>query len=130
MKSVFPHRVHCSDTYGWADCPRLSKLVWHRLRLDPNRVPAKLTWYATDLEILSPKSIKLFVYEIEDNFRGGIGDRIFETVVTDFTAEEEMVLQSMITNLYTAAAADELQRREDDERMKKILAVRMEMFGV
>lgn len=127
MKSVFPHRLYCSDTYGWADCPRLSNMVWRRIR---TKVAPDLRWYATDMEILCPKSIKIFVYEIDDNFRGGIGERIFETVVTEFTPEEEMVLQSMVTNLYTSAAADELARREEEKRMKEIMSIRMEMFGV
>lgn len=127
MRTPFPTRFYCADNYGWAECPPLAKMVWQRLR---RSLGSKLIWYGVDMEVVSPTSINLFVYEIADNFSGGIGKRIFETVVTEFTSEEKTLLDKVVLGIYTSHAEDELQRREDEERMKKILAVRMEMFGV
>lgn len=127
MKSPFPYRFYCVDNYGWADCPPLARMVWLRLR---KTLAPDLTWYGVDMEVLNPESIKIFVYEIEDNFRGGIGNRIYETTVVEFTPAEIKVLDDVVLRIYTEAATDEFTRREEAERKKKVLAIRKEMFGV
>ena len=121
---IFPHRYYCSHNFGWADCPRLSKAVWHRIR------PKGKSWYATDMEILDENSIKLYVYDIADNYSGGIGERIHEEVVTEFTAEERAVLDEYVLELKTDAAATELGKRKAAEHIRQILEVRKELFGV
>lgn len=127
VPNPFPIRFYATDTYGWADCPKLAKVIWNRIRTSRPQVK---TWYGTDLEILSPDSIKLFVYDIADNFHGGIGDRIHEEVITDLTDTEFQILEDMVMNIYTSAAERELERREEEERKEKILNVRSELFGV
>jgi hypothetical protein len=129
-RPAFPWRAFCVDNYGWANCPTLAKMVWMRLRLDPNKVPAKLTWYAVDMEVLSPESIKLFVYEIADSLHGGIGERIFETVVTEFTDKEKEELDKVVLSIYTGLAEEELERREQRQRELQIMNIRKELFGV
>jgi hypothetical protein len=125
-RAPFPWRAYCVDNYGWANCPTLAKMVWQRLRhsLAPN-----LTWYAVDMEVLSPESIKLFVYEIADSFSGGIGQRIFETVVTEFTDKEKEELDKVVLGIYTGLAEEEYERRQEDERRAAILEIRKHMFG-
>lgn len=122
--NVFPYRFYASDKYGWADCPELSKLLWNRLR------PKAFTWYATDMEVLSPTSVRLFAYEMADNFSGGIGGQIYETVVTEFTKEEKVALDKAVLRIYNNAAEAELERREEAARLNKISTVRKELFGV
>lgn len=128
--NVFPYRVYARDMGLWVQSPDLAQAVWHRLRVDPNKWPRRLTWYAADMEILSPESIRLFVYDIEDNFRGGIGKKIYEEVVSEFTTAEIVMLDRMVRNIYTAAAEAEFQRREDAARTEKVMALRKELFGV
>lgn len=82
------------------------------------------------MEILSPESIRLFVYDIDDNFRGGIGKKIYEEVVNEFTTAEDAMLDRMVRDIYTAAAEAEFQRREETARTEKVMALRKELFGV
>jgi hypothetical protein len=82
------------------------------------------------MEILDENSIKLYVYDIADNYSGGIGERIHEEVVTEFTAEERAVLDEYVLELKTDAAATELGKRKAAEQMRQILEVRKELFGV
>lgn len=129
-RDVFPVRYYAQDMGTWVNSPELALSIWHRLRLDINRFPRKLIWYAVDMEVLSPGSVNLFVYEMADSFSGGIGKKIYEETITEFTVVEEIMLQRLVEGIYTSAAEDELLRREDEERMKKILEIRKEMFGV
>lgn len=122
MKSIFPIRYYASDIH-YAVSPELAELVWRR-------VAAGRTWYAADMEILSKDSIKLFVYDIEDSFSGGIGQKIFETTVKEFTPKEQTVLDNLILERYTKLAADEYKEREDAALKAKILIIRKELFGV
>lgn len=126
---VFPYRVYAYDMGTWVQSPDLAQAVWHRLRVDPNKWPRRLTWYAADMEILSPESIRLFVYDIEDNFRGGFGKKIYEEVITEFTTAETVMLDRMVRDIYTEAAEAEFQRREEAARTEKIMALRKELFG-
>lgn len=90
----------------------------------------EFTWYATDMEVLSPTSIKLFVYDIADTFHGGIGSKIFETVITEFTPEETTMLNNVVLSIYTELAMEELERREARARELQVINLRKEMFGV
>lgn len=38
--------------------------------------PARMHWYAYDVLIKSPTSIVFVVYNMRDNFKGGVGDEI------------------------------------------------------
>lgn len=124
MKSPFPARFHCSDKYGWADCPPLAKMVWMRIRTP------EFTWYGVDMEVRDPESIMLYVYEIADSFSGGIGKCIYSTLVTEFTAREKEELNKVVMDIYTEAAEEELERRERRHREQQIINLRKEMFGV
>lgn len=126
LDEVFPYRFYATDTYGWADCPQLAKMVWARLR----EQHYKITWYGVDFEIITPTSIRLFVYEIADNFRGGIGDRILELEISEFTAAEQAELEKNVLRVYQFKAEEEFARREEAQRAAAVVALRKEMFGV
>jgi len=130
MKSPFPYRYYAYDNGHFVTSPDLALNVWHRLRVDPNKWPTRLTWYAVDMEVLSPDSIRLFVYDIEDSFRGGIGKKIYEEVITEFTPAELKILDQLVLGIYTSLAEDELERREKRLREMQIINLRKEMFGV
>lgn len=142
-KSVFPQRL-CAYDYGtYVASPELAKLIWMRIRQTANaqdnqanldhwmrqQKPSVMTWYATDLEVISQDKITLYVYEMADSFHGGIGGVIFETEVTEFTPKERKLLDKHILEFYTEAAQRELERRERQEYLSKVLAVRKELFG-
>jgi hypothetical protein len=124
--NIFPHRYYCSDRHGWGDSPRLARLVWDRIRT----LSTVSGWYAVDMEIISENSINLYVYDMADNFRGGIGARIHEQVITEFTTQEQALLDEYILELKTAAAAEEFHRREEDARNKAVMKIRKELFGI
>ena len=124
--NIFPHRYYCTDRHGWADNPILAKAVWSRIRTNST----VSSWYGVDMEILSENSIILYVYRMADNFRGGIGDRIHEQVITEFTTQEQALLDEYILELKTATAAEELNRREEDARNLAVMKIRKELFGV
>lgn len=126
LDEVFPYRFWASDKYGWADCPELAKMVWARLR----EKFYKTTWYAVDFEITTPTSIRLFVYEILDSFHGGIGARILEVEVTEFTEAEMKVLEKNVLRVYQLKAEEEFARREEARHQAAVVALRKEMFGV
>lgn len=125
--SAFPVRFYCSDNYGWADCPQLARAVWMRLR---NSLAPQLIWYAADMEVLSPTSIRLYVYEMADNFRGGIGKCIYETTVDEFTTDERVMLSWTVVGIYTRLAEVAFSAAEEKKRNDQILKLRKEMFGV
>lgn len=122
--NIFPHREYCSDRYGWAECPSLAKAVWLRIRPSLK----DMCWCAVDMQILSETSIRLFVYT--SNYNGGIGERIHEQVITEFTAEEQEMLDASILTIKTNAAFDELQKREAAKQRAAIMKIRKELFGV
>lgn len=128
--SAFPRRYFARDIGHYVKSPELAMAVWQRLRLDPNKWPTRLTWYATDMEVLGTDSIRLFVYDMEDNFYGGIGKQIYEQVVTEFAPAEKLMLDQLVLDIYSSLAEDELQKREDAARVAKILEIRKEMFGI
>ena len=123
----FPRRYCAHDTYGWADCPRLAKVLWDRIRAQSGN---QMTWYGTDLTIVDANTVQLFVYDIADNFHGGIGEQIHEETVTEFTKEEREILNRMVLEIYTELAEDELSRREIAEHNARVAAVRKQLFGV
>ena len=123
--NIFPHRYYCVDRPGYTDSPRLARMVWDRIRAG-----SKMGWYAVDMEILSENSINLYVYDMADNFHGGIGDRIYEQVVTEFTEVEQALLDEYILDLKTAAAFEEFEKREEEKRNKAVIKIRKELFGV
>lgn len=129
-RNIFPVRYYAIDMGTWVDSPKLALDVWTRTRVDIARHPKKITWYATDLEVLTPTSIRLFVYGMADSLYGGIGKKIYEEVITDFTKDEKAFLDEMVLGIYTTAAEEELQRREDDRRERKILSIRKELFNM
>lgn len=128
--NTFPVRYYAHDNGHFVTSPDLALSVWHRLRMDPNKWPTGLTWYAVDMEVLSPNSIRLFVYDMKDSFRGGIGKKIHEEAVTEFTPAELKMLEKLVLSIYTSLAEDELERREKRQREMQIINLRKEMFGV
>lgn len=128
MKQAFPRRFSANHDFGYADSPRLARAVW--MRVKNTLAPPNMTWYATDMEVLSPTSIRLFVYDIEDTFHGGIGERIFEAVITDFTDDEQAMLNTAVLEIYTEHAVVEFENRETQKYKNAVMAIRKEMFGV
>lgn len=127
MASVFPYRCYAHDNGFFANQPQLARSVWMRIR---TTVAPNLTWYATDMEILSPESIHLYVYDMADNFHGGIGKQVFDLVITEFTRGESKMLEDAVRRIYTEAAEEEFERRERRHRELQIINIRKEMFGV
>ena len=123
-RKVFPRRVRCNDMGNWVSMPDLAKSIWMRIR------PKGLTWYCVDLEILSPTSLRLFVYDMENNVHGGIGYVIDERVIDELPAEEQKMLDELVLKIYTAEAELELERREERLRQQQIINLRKEMFDV
>jgi len=124
MNAIFPTRFYAHDMGNWVQSPELARSIWMRIR------PKDLIWYATDLEILDPNRIQLFVYEMKDTFYGGIGRKIYDTEVMEFTPGEKDMLDKMVLGLYTNAAEEVLTELEEAARMKEILAIRKNLFGV
>ena len=123
-RKVFPARIRCHDMGNWVNMPELARSIWMRIR------PKDLTWYCVDLEILSPTSVRLFVYSMENNFHGGIGEVIAERVIETLPAAEQKMLDELVLKIYTAEAAAELNRREERLRQQQIISIRREMFDV
>lgn len=91
--------------------------------------PKDLTWYATDCEILSPTEIKLYVYAMENNVYGGVGEKIFEKTVTEFTDEEREILKRVVQQIYLREAEAEYERRLEEQRRSEIAKIKVELFG-
>jgi hypothetical protein len=117
--------MYATDKYGWPDMPALAKKIWARLRVENT-----ISWYACDCEITSPTSVTLFVYDIGSAYHGGIGRKTFEANVTEFTEEEKEILNAHVMVLYTRAADNELERREEKLREAEVVKIRKELFGV
>ena len=125
-KKIFPVRFYTVDYGTWISSPELAKKVWNRIRKDY----LSLTWYCADFEVLSPTSIHLYVYDIENSVWGGKGKKIFDMIITELTAEEQAMLDIQVLAIYTEAANDELARQEEHARIAKVLEIRKQMFGV
>jgi len=50
--------------------------------------------------------------------------------VNEFTEKEKEMLNTLVLNIKTDAAFDELERREAKAQQEKIVAIRKELFGV
>lgn len=124
LDEIFPVRIYAQELEYSVFTPELAQSVWMRQR------PTGMIWYCADFEIITPTSIRLFVYDMRDNFHGGIGDCIHEVEVDKFTPAEEAMLARHVMKVYTDRAAEELRRREDEEYIRKVELVRKEMFGV
>jgi hypothetical protein len=123
MKNVFPKRIYAHDRGSWVDSPQLAKKIWLRIK-------EKHSWYACDMEITSPTTLTLFVYDMADSCHGGIGNKICSKEVTGLTADEQVMLNEYVLNIYSNAAAAEFDKRQLAAQEKKILKIRKEMFGV
>lgn len=123
MKNVFPKHIYANDMETWVQSPELAKCIWLRLR-------EKLSWYACDMTITSPKSLILYVYDMENSFRGGIGKKIFTKEITEFEPDEQVMLDQYVLRMYNDAACEEFDKRQNAAQNKKILKIRKEMFGV
>lgn len=121
---IFPRRFLCSDSYGWANNPKLATMIWGRVR------PKGMSWYGADLELLNERALMLYVYDIECNVRGGIGPCIHEQLIEDFTPEEIDLLDKYVLDVKTEAAEDELARREARQRELDVVRIRKELFGI
>lgn len=125
---IFPRRYYASHADGWANCPPLSQAVWRRIRQQP--ALKNIRWYATDLEVLNEDSIRLYVYDMDDLYAGGIGERIHEEVITEFADKEKQMLDELVLAIKTEAAEDELVRREARQRELDVVRIRKELFGI
>jgi len=121
--NVFPRRIYARQMPGWVDSPNLAKTVWLRIKTG-------LIWYAVDYEILSPTSIRLFVYDMADSCHGGIGKQIYTTVVTDLEPAEQAMLDAVVLQIYHDAAERVINERAAAKYEKEISKVRKELFGV
>lgn len=122
--NLFPIRYYAHDNDHFVQSVKLAEMVWKRIR------PQGMSWYCADMDILDPTSIKIYVYSVQDSFRGGIGERIHEEVITEFTPDEKELLDKNVLNIYQAEATSVLEAREETARQEKILQIRKEMFGV
>lgn len=122
-RNIFPNRYYARENGYLVESIELAKKVWQRL---PERKP----WYAADMEILSPTSIRLFIYDMADSYSGGIGKRIFEKVIDKLTPDEQIILDRMVMAMYSYVAERQLRQTEQTKRDKKILKLRRKMFGV
>lgn len=123
MKNVFPVRIYAREIGHSAMSPPLAQKIWSRLR-------EKTSWYACDMEITSPTSLTLFVYDMSDSYWGGIGKKILTREIDVFTVEEQILLSEHVLTIYSNAAAAEFDKRQLAAQEKKILKIREEMFGV
>jgi hypothetical protein len=126
--NAFPVRYYASDRHGWAESPVLAKELWMRLRGQPKY--REIRWYAADMEILSPDTLTLYVYDIEDNVYGGIGKRILELSITEFNDREKILLGQAVLAIYTNVAQKKLEEIEQREREITIRKLRKDMFGI
>lgn len=124
--NIFPIQLRATKPYTWVNNPRLAEMVWLRLRKDFK----DLTWYAVDIDLLSINSATLYVRDMADAFYGGIGEVILEISVTDFTEDEYKEIVKIQLREYTRAAEEEFEKRQEQERLEKIQAIRIELFGI
>ena len=126
MNKIFPIHLRANHSYGYADCPKLAKLIWARHRVaHPN-----LIWYAVDCIVMGPLAVKVFICEIGDGSWGGIGKAILEFVVQEFTPEEQEALDKVLLDSYHTAAEDAIEMEEAALKMARVVAKRRAMFGV
>ncbi len=125
MNHGFPHTIHCFEFGGGnVVTDPLARKIWQRVR------PPEMSWYALDLTLNSPTEVRISVFNIRDNFYGGVGEQIHEVTVTEFTESEKKDLDDLVMSLYTTWAGEELERQEEQARQKKIMDMRMKLFGV
>lgn len=68
---MFPIHIACYDTgYGWIQMARQYQKAWFSVQ------PRNFSWYCYDVTIISPTQIKLTIYDMADNFKGGIGKNL------------------------------------------------------
>lgn len=119
----FPRRFYTHDYETYTASPELAQMVWLRVR------PKGVSWYATDYEVVSPNEIRLFVYDMHSFTWGGVGKKIFEQNITEFTDEERAELKRVVHEIYEEAAEAEYERRQEELRRAEIARVRIELFG-
>lgn len=126
--NIYPLHYGPRDMDTWAQSPQLASMIWLRER---KTVAPDLIWYAVGMKITSPLELTLYVYEMECSFRGGIGKQVFEheVKVEDLTESEQMMFCQVVLTEYTAYADRELERRDEEERQKRVIALRKELFG-
>lgn len=135
IPSIFPIRQRAIQCHTWADSPKLAKLVWERMRHEKVPMPTdrygetqfvaanKLVWYAVDCEILSDNKIHLYVYEMEDTFHGGIGDRISTLEVDLEDGVETQCVKEAVQAKKIDIAHDILTERKQKEWQEQVLAI-------
>ena len=99
----FPFTVHCAENYH---TPFEFKDTWMKIK------PAKLTWYAYSVEVKSPTEIEFIVFDMKDNYFGGIGAKIgtFKATVTP-----DVTRKSIIARAARLAADKREQELEAEE---------------
>lgn len=124
MNKVFPISVPAVDYYHYVYSAPLACEIWMRIRKENQ------SWYAVGLDIINETSVHLYVYRMQCNIYGGIGDLVYDQEVTNLTKSELKKLNERIDERYTALAGEEFIRREEKARQDKILEIRKEMFNV
>lgn len=85
----FPFRLYCDHERGWSASQ--FKNTFMKVK------PAGLTWYGYDVIIHSPTEIEFVVFEMYDNFSGGVGNEIarFTATVSRSVTDRDIRSRSM-----------------------------------
>lgn len=121
---VFPFTVYSYDVHNWAWSSDLAKQIWQRIKEKGQ------TWYSLDLEVTGERDVIIHVRTMADSFHGGIGHVVLTKKVTVTDEDEIRQLNEHIEKRCTLLAAEEFERRKEEEYNQQVLAVRMELFGV
>lgn len=120
---IFPINFNSYQTeYGWVDIPWVLRDIWIRVK------PKGQQWYALYGTLNAGPVLEITVHDMWDNFRGGIGDEVYKTTVSEFTAEELVKINNCIEKKKNLLAEEEYFKREDAKRLEAINKVYKEMF--
>lgn len=105
--NVFPFTLYCGAN-GGGDHTFRNTFMAHR--------PKDVTWYGYDVVVNSPTSVTFVVYNMHDNYRGGLGKEILRF---DVNVPVEVTLPRIGERAMFLAAAK--RQEELDEAEEKIV---------
>lgn len=120
--TLFPVRIQCFDNGHYVSNPEVAESIWMRTK-------DKISWYALDAEILSETSVRVIVYDIANNFSGGIGKEKHRFETSELTPDELAMVQKAIAVKQRRIAEDVYEDRLEEEKNREIEKIRIELFG-